>query len=102
MTDYASEEQGILKEKNKEEKELDMEIGQADEDVYTQEGVEHLVEDGEISPEEAGFMQGAQGGGQLGKDALTGEPILGEAYEKEIDGKVYRFVSKENAEKFQP
>ena len=48
------------------------------------------------------FMEGASGGGQLAKDALTGEPLMGEdsVVEIEIDGQRYRFVNQENAEKF--
>lgn len=40
----------MSEEENKEEKEK--------ESVYDEEGREELVEDGEISPEEAGFMKG--------------------------------------------
>jgi len=34
------------------------EEGLAEESIYTKEARLHLVEDGEISPEEEGFMQG--------------------------------------------
>tara|TARA_Y100000310_G_C20613942_1_gene779563 strand:- start:739 stop:1083 length:345 start_codon:yes stop_codon:yes gene_type:complete len=99
---YPAEEQGIEKEKTSEQIEQEMEHGNKDEDVYSEEGREHLVEDGEISPEEEGFMEGAAQAGQLGKDALTGEPLMDveNVVETEIDGKVYRFVSEENAQKF--
>ncbi len=97
---YAAEEQGIEEDENSEKKKEKMEHGDRDEDVYSKEGREKLVEDGEIDPIEAGIMEGAAQAGQLGKDALTGEAILGEAVEIEIDGKVYRFVSEENAEEF--
>ena len=100
--DYPAEEQGIEPEETSEEKSEDMEHGEKDEDVYSEEGREKLVEDGEISPEEEGFMEGAAQAGQLGKDALTGEPLMDveDVVETEIDGKVYRFVSEENARKF--
>tara|TARA_Y100000310_G_C20674099_1_gene811931 strand:+ start:2156 stop:2494 length:339 start_codon:yes stop_codon:yes gene_type:complete len=100
--DYPAEEQGIEPEETSEEKSEDMEHGEKDEDVYSEEGREKLVEDGEISPEEEGFMEGAAQAGQLGKDALTGEPLMDveDVVETEIDGKVYRFVSEENAQKF--
>ena len=99
---YPAEEQGIEEEKNSEEKSEEMESGEKDEDVYSEEGREKLVEDDEISPEEEGFMEGAAHTGQLGKDALTGEPLMDieDVVETEIDGKIYRFVSEENAEKF--
>ncbi len=100
--DYAAEEQGILKEQTSEEIEQDMEHGEKDEDIYTKEGREKLEEDDEIEPWEEGFMEGASEGGQLGKDALTGEPLMDveDVVETEIDGELYRFVSEENAEKF--
>ncbi len=48
--DYPAEEQGIEPEETSEEKSEDMEHGEKDEDVYSEEGREKLVEDGEISP----------------------------------------------------
>ena len=100
--DYPAEEQGILPEETSEEIKEDMESGEKEEEIDTPEGREKLVEDAEIEPAEAGFMAGAEGGGQLAKDALTGEPLMGseETVELEIEGKRYRFVNSENAEKF--
>jgi hypothetical protein len=99
---HASEEQGILPEETSEEKKEAMEHGEKDEDIYSKEGREKLEEDGEISPEEEGFMEGASQAGQLGKDALTGEPLMDveNVVEAEIKGKSYRFVNEENAQKF--
>ncbi|MBU1111711.1 MAG: hypothetical protein ABIG93_00240 [archaeon] len=99
---FPAEEQGIEPEETSEEISQDMEHGEKDEDVYSEEGREKLVEDGEISPEEEGFMKGADDLGQLGKDALTGEPLMDveDVVETEIDGQVYRFVNEENARKF--
>jgi hypothetical protein len=99
---HAAEEQGILPEETSEEKKLAMEHGEEDEDIYTKEGREKLEEDDEIDPEEAGFMEGASNAGQLGKDALTGEPLMDveDVVETIIDGKTYRFVNEENARKF--
>ncbi len=69
-------------------------------DVYSEEGRESLVEDDEISPEEEGFMEGANGGGQGAKCRRCGA-ILGDDFiEKEIDGEIYRFCSDECAEKY--
>lgn len=99
--DFPAEEQGILPEETSEEIREDMDIGEREEDVYTQEGREQMEEDDELTNVEEGFMEGASGGGQLGKDALTGEPLMGtETVELVIDGKHYRFVNSENAEKF--
>ena len=99
---YPAKEQGILPEKTSEEKKQAMEHGEEDEDIYTKEGREKLEEDSELSPEEEGFMEGATAAGQLGKDALTGEPLMDieDVVETEIDGKTYRFVNAENARKF--
>jgi hypothetical protein len=97
---HPAEEQGILPDKSSEETEAAMEHGDVDEDVYSKEGREKLEEDGEIEPWEEGFMEGAAQAGQLGKDALTGEPLMDDVVEAEIKGKLYRFVSEENAKKF--
>ena len=99
---YPAEEQGILKKKNKEKKEDAMKEGEIDTDVYSETGRHILEENDEIEPWEEGFMEGADSAGQLGKDALTGEPLMDieEVYEEEINGKIYRFVNRENAEKF--
>lgn len=50
-------------EQTSDELKKEMDEGKEDEDVYTEEGREKLVEDGEITPEEEGFMQGAEGTG---------------------------------------
>ncbi|MBI1968322.1 hypothetical protein HYS49_00265, partial [Candidatus Woesearchaeota archaeon] len=99
---YPAEEQGILPEETPEEKELKMKHGEEDEDIYTDEGRKNLEEDDEIDSWEEGFTEGATAAGQLGKDALTGEPLLDidDVVEAEIDGKTYRFVNQENAEEF--
>lgn len=98
---YPDEEQGILKEETAEEKKLKMKLGEEDEDIYSEEGQEEEVEEDEIEPWEEGFMQGASGAGQLGKDALTGKPLVGrKVVEAEIEGKLYRFATETNAQKF--
>ncbi len=100
--EHPAEEQGIIPEPTSEEVKEEMEHGERNEDVYSEEGREKLVEDEEIDPEEAGFMAGAEAGGQLAKDALTGEPLMDidDVVETEIDGQMYRFVNEENAQKF--
>ena len=99
---YPAEEQGILEDETSEEHELAMAVGDEDEDVYTEEGRKKLEEDDEIAPWEEGVMEGAAGLGQLGKDALTGKPLMDtdEVIEMELDGQLYRFVSEKNAIKF--
>ena len=99
---YADEEQGILPRETSDEKKVKMKVGEEEEDIYSEEGREAEVEEDEIEPWEEGFMAGASGAGQLGKDALTGKPLMDveDVVEAEIDGKSYRFVSRANAEKF--
>ncbi|HLC52023.1 MAG TPA: hypothetical protein VJI98_02145 [Candidatus Nanoarchaeia archaeon] len=99
---FPAEEQGIMPDKNKLELREDIEVGEHDEDVLTSEGREALVENDEMEGWEAGFAEGASEEGQLGKDALTGEPLMDadEVLEAEINGKIYRFVSEENAREF--
>jgi len=99
---HPSEEQGILPDETSEEHELAMDLGDEDEDVYTEEGRKKLQEDDELEPWEEGVLEGAVGLGQLGKDALTGKPLMDtdEVIEMELDGQLYRFTSEKNAEKF--
>lgn len=99
---YASEEQGILKVKSEEEEEKAILDGDEDESVYTAKGREKLEEDDELDASEEGFMEGASDAGQLGKDALTGEPLMDveDVYELQFNGKTYRFVNEKNAKKF--
>ena len=79
-----------------------MERGEIPEDPDTNEGREALVDEDAMESWEAGFTQGASGDGQLAKDALTGEPLMGveDVVELEIDGEIFRFVNEKNAEKF--
>lgn len=100
--DYADEEQGILPDETEDELETEMKTGAKDEDIYDKKGRDLLEEDDEIAPWEEGFMEGAHDAGQLGKDALTGEPLMGadDVIEMDYEGKLYRFVSRKNAEEF--
>ena len=100
-----AEEQGITPDdetKDSTDLKEEMDLGERDEDLDTEVGREKQVEDDEIDPEEAGFMQGESGAGQLGKDALTGEPLMDveDVVEAVIDGTTYRFVNEENAVEF--
>lgn len=72
------------------------------EDIYNNETAEELEENDEISIEEEGFMQGANKQGQLAKDTLTGEPLINpkKIIELKLNGKMYRFNSQKNADKF--
>lgn len=81
----------------------DMDIGEKNEDVYSEEGRENLLDDDEIDAEEEGFMEGAEGRGQLAKcdqchKVLSDDPD--KTVELEIDGELFLFCSDRCAEKF--
>ena len=99
---YPAKEQGILPKETSEAIEEEMDIGKKEADPYTPEGREVMEDEDELTTVEEGLMEGASGGGQLAKDDLTGEPLLGseDVVEMEIDGRLYRFVNEENAQKF--
>ena len=99
---YASEEQGIEPEETREEEQTEMETGEREEEIYEEEGREKLEEGDEIEPWEEGFMEGAEGKGELGHCASCGRVLDQEAdtiVEKEIGGKNVWFCSDACAEK---
>lgn len=77
--------------------------GKKEEDVYSEEGREELLEDDEIEPFEEGFMEGAEGRGKKNCCAECGK-LLGEdtenIYEREFDGELKLFDSEEHAENY--
>ena len=89
--------------KTSDEKKLDIETGIAEEDVYSEEGREEMTENDELSPAEEGFMEGAEGRGQLAKCDECGK-ILGQdkedIVEREFDGELFFFCSERCAEEF--
>jgi len=100
---YPSEEQGIEPEpKSSEEIKEDMEKGEKEENVYSEEGREKLEEDSEISPTESAFMEGAEHKGEQGMCAHCRKVLDQEKdtiVEKEIKGRVLWFCSEECANK---
>lgn len=75
--------------------------GEEEEDIYEKEDDEKMLEDDEISPAEAGFMEGYSG---EGKSMCTcdncGKQIdPTDAIEREVAGKNRTFCSEECAEK---
>ena len=89
-------------ERTKDEQRLAIDEGEQDEEVYTDAGREELMDDDEISVWEEGFMEGAEGRGQMTSCARCGE-LLGQGkskiYQRKIDGKKMLFCSREHAEK---
>jgi hypothetical protein len=90
------------KERTKEEQRLAMKTGEQDEEVYTEAGRDELVENDEIDTWEEGFMEGAEGRGQMTSCARCGK-LLGQGktkiFGRKINGKKMLFCSKEHAEK---
>lgn len=86
-----------------EELSQDMDLGKKEEDVYSKVGREKLLEDGEISAAEEGFMQGESAGGKSSKCMNCGKILDAdhpeEIIEKEIEGKLCWFCSDKCAEK---
>ena len=81
----------------------DMETGEKEGDVYSEEGRENLENNDEIEPAESGFMEGAEGRGKKGSCAECGALISeddGNIVEKEINGEVKWFCSEEHAENY--
>ena len=76
---------------------------ETEEEVYTSEGREHLVDDDEISPWEAAFMEGADEDGQNAKCRNCGKVLIREnnIVEKSINNELYRFCSEECADEFE-
>lgn len=75
----------------------------SEEEIYSEEGREALVDDDEIEPWEEGFMEGAESGGKGAKCRKCGKILeeMDDVIEKEIDGEIYRFCSDECVDKFE-
>lgn len=71
-----------------------------EEDIYSKEGREELVDDDEISPLEEGFMEGAHDDGQGAKCRKCGKILTDDFVEREIGNEIYRFCSDECAEEY--
>ena len=86
-----------------EEKKKEMEEGEQDEDVYSEEGREQLMEDREIEDWEEGFMEGAEDRGEENCCVYCGK-LLGEEetkiFEREFSGEVKKFCSEDHAQKY--
>ena len=71
-------------------------------DIYDKEGIQGLRDEGQISDWEAGFMEGASGGGsgakcrKCGKIFTDGDKVL----ERDIDGERHLFCSDECVKSF--
>lgn len=89
-------------EESSEKFEQEMDENTRDEDVYTEEGREELLEDGEVSAVEQAWTEGAEGKGHKGVCAHCGKPLSqeeDEVIEREIDGELVWFCGNECAKK---
>ncbi|MBI2140032.1 hypothetical protein HYU14_03850 [Candidatus Woesearchaeota archaeon] len=72
-----------------------------DESVESEEGRESALEDDEISPEEEGFLEGAEGDGQGAKCRTCGKVLIGDDFiERKVDGELFRFCCEECSESY--
>jgi len=89
--------------KTAEELGVEMEEGKKEEEVYTEEGREKLLEGDEIDRWEEEFMEGAEGRGKQNCCAQCGK-LLGEEkkeiIEREFDEEIKWFCSEKHAEDF--
>ncbi|MBN1386561.1 hypothetical protein JW968_06345 [Candidatus Woesearchaeota archaeon] len=70
-------------------------------DIYDEEEREELVDDDEISPEEEGFMKGAEMDGESAKCRNCGAKLDEKnTVETEIDGKIMWFCSEQCLEDY--
>jgi len=91
-------------EKDPDEKRLQRDLGEAGEEIYDRGAREQLLEDGEISAWEEGFMEGAEKGGKDAKCVFCGELLSqskADLVEKEIDGKLLFFCCDEHVAKYE-
>jgi hypothetical protein len=95
---FPAEEQGMEPEKTSEEAKDEMETGEKEEDVYSEEGREKLEEDAEIDNWEEGFMEGAEHKGEQAMCAHCRKVLdqeKEEVFEQEVNGRVIWFCSEE-------
>ena len=91
-----------MKKKTKEEVMRDMEIGDKEEDIYSKEGREELLEDeDEISDVDEGFMKGYDEGQKMAECCTCRKVLDKDIVEEELDDEVYRFCSSKCASAFE-
>jgi len=80
-----------------------MRTGTKEDDVYSDEGREELLDDDEITPEEEGFMKGYDISDKFSKCARCQKSLYDDNFvEKEISGEFFKFCCKECAARFEP
>ncbi|MFH1331992.1 MAG: hypothetical protein ABIH63_01780 [archaeon] len=85
--------------KTKEQKKKEIESGEAEENIYSEEGREEMFEeDDELTDIDEGFMKGYEEGAKSAKCPVCGQVVEYDFVEREIDDDVYRFCSEEHAD----
>ena len=87
--------------KTKEQIEEDMERGDLEEDLYTDEGREVAREEGEITNVEEGFMQGYEGEAKSAKCSNCKKVLKGDFIEEEFHSEVLKFCSDKCAREYE-
>ncbi|RMD58635.1 hypothetical protein D6825_00185 [Candidatus Woesearchaeota archaeon] len=83
------------------EQRIKVSIGEEEEDVYTVEGREEMLDDDEIKPWEEGFVEGAEHGGEQATCAHCGKVLGGiesGVVEREYRGEILFFCSEKCAQ----
>ncbi len=93
----------MAQKKTKEEVMRDMEIGDKEQDIYSDAGREELIdEEDEITDIDEGFMKGYEEEEKTAECKNCGDILVNEnVVEEEIDDVVYRFCSSECATEFE-
>ena len=72
-----------------------------DNDIYSGQGREELMDEDEINDVDEGFMAGYEGGNKVAECQQCHAILKEEVVEEEFDGEVYRFCSSVCASKFE-
>jgi len=92
----------MVPEKTREDIIHDMELGEREEDIYSDEGREELMEEeDEITDIDEGFMKGYEEGEKIAECQNCGAILLDEVVERIIDDETYRFCSSKCASEFE-
>jgi len=85
----------------KEKIKQDIESGRKDDDVYSEEGREELVEEDAITDQEEGFVKGYEQEEKIAFCNECGKVLVDENFiEMEVEDSVLRFCSRECAEEY--
>ena len=88
--------------KTREEVMREMELGDKEKDIYSEEGREELLEEeDEISDLDEGFMKGYDKGENMAVCSECSTVLKQDIIEEEFDDEIYRFCSEKCASKYE-